>query len=95
MTKSTSLRRPAQKHGRGSPGSVTVAAMPPPPPLKVFTRCCAALNSFQAGWLLLITNTALYLNYEFFHYCCHVKDDRIVRHPIASDLEKMFGRAGW
>ena len=33
----------------------------------------------DAGWLLLMTNTALYLNYEFFHFCCHVKDDRIVR----------------
>ena len=30
----------------------------------------------NAGWLLLITNVALYLNYELFHYCCHVKDDQ-------------------
>ena len=33
------------------------------------------LGFANAGWLLLITNTALYLNYELFHYCCHVKDD--------------------
>ena len=26
------------------------------------------LGLANAGWLLLITNTALYLNYELFHY---------------------------
>ncbi len=33
----------------------------------------------NAAWLLVITNVALYLNYEAFHYCCHVRDDRLVR----------------
>src|SRR3954469_12345476 len=33
------------------------------------------LGAPNAGWLLLMVNTALYLNYELFHYCCHVKDD--------------------
>jgi hypothetical protein len=43
----------------------------------------------NAGWLLLITNTALYLNYELFHYCCHVKDDRIVRHiPFVNSIRR-------
>lgn len=43
----------------------------------------------DAGWLLLVTNTALYLNYELFHWCCHVKDDRIVRHiPIVNSLRR-------
>ncbi|WP_374446577.1 hypothetical protein [Stella sp.] len=43
----------------------------------------------DAGWLLLITNTALYLNYELFHWCCHVKDDRIVRRiPIVNSLRR-------
>ena len=43
----------------------------------------------DAGWLLLITNTALYLNYELFHYCCHVKDDRLVRHiPLVSSIRR-------
>jgi hypothetical protein len=43
----------------------------------------------NAGWLLLATNTALYLNYELFHWCCHVKDDRIVRHiPIVNSLRR-------
>ena len=43
----------------------------------------------DAGWLLLMTNTALYLNYEFFHFCCHVKDDRIVRHvPFINTIRR-------
>lgn len=43
----------------------------------------------DAGWLLLVTNTALYLNYELFHYCCHVKDDRIVRHiPFINTIRR-------
>ncbi len=48
-----------------------------------------ALGLPDAGWLLLITNTALYLNYELFHYCCHVKDDRIVRHiPFINTIRR-------
>lgn len=43
----------------------------------------------DAGWLLLITNTAIYLNYEFFHFCCHVKDDRLVRHiPFVNTIRR-------
>ena len=43
----------------------------------------------NAGWLLLITNTALYLNYELFHYCCHVKDDHLVRHiPLVNSIRR-------
>lgn len=43
----------------------------------------------NAGWLLLLTNVALYLNYELFHYCCHVKDDRIVRHiPLVNSIRR-------
>ncbi len=48
-----------------------------------------ALGAPNAGWLLLITNVALYLNYELFHYCCHVRDDRIVRHiPLVNSLRR-------
>ncbi len=48
-----------------------------------------ALGLADAGWLLLITNVALYLNYELFHYCCHVKDDRIVRHiPLVNSIRR-------
>ncbi len=43
----------------------------------------------DAGWLLLITNTAIYLNYELFHWCCHVKDDRIVRRiPLINTIRR-------
>jgi hypothetical protein len=47
------------------------------------------LGLSNAGWLLLITNVALYLNYELFHYCCHVKDDHIVRHiPLVNSIRR-------
>lgn len=43
----------------------------------------------NTGWLLLITNVALYLNYELFHACCHVKNDRIVRHiPFINTIRR-------
>ena len=48
-----------------------------------------AIGLANAGWLLLVTNVALYLNYEFFHYCCHVKDDRLVRHiPLINSIRR-------
>jgi hypothetical protein len=48
-----------------------------------------AVGAPNAGWLLLLTNVALYLNYELFHYCCHVKDDRIVRHiPLVNSIRR-------
>jgi hypothetical protein len=37
------------------------------------------LWSANAGWLLMCTTVGIYLNYEFFHWGCHVKDDSIVR----------------
>lgn len=47
------------------------------------------LGLTNAGWLLLITNAALYLNYELFHFCCHVKDDSIVRHiPLVNTIRR-------
>jgi hypothetical protein len=31
----------------------------------------------------------MYLNYEFFHWCCHVRDDRIVRHiPFVNTIRR-------
>ena len=43
----------------------------------------------NAGWMLLITNVALYLNYELFHFCCHVKDDRLVRYiPLINSIRR-------
>jgi hypothetical protein len=47
------------------------------------------LGFANAGWLLLITNVALYLNYELFHYCCHVRDDSIVRRiPLVNSIRR-------
>ena len=43
----------------------------------------------NAGWMLLITNVALYLNYETFHFCCHVKNDSLVRHiPLVNSIRR-------
>ena len=39
-----------------------------------------SLWSSNAAWLLICTTTAVYLNYEFFHYCCHIRDDRVIRY---------------
>jgi hypothetical protein len=47
------------------------------------------LWSPNAGWLLLCTTSAVYLNYEFFHWGCHVKDDRIVRRiPLMNTIRR-------
>ena len=43
----------------------------------------------NAGWLLMITNVGLYLNYELFHFCCHVKKDSMVRHiPLVNSIRR-------
>lgn len=47
------------------------------------------LWSSNAAWLLMCTTTGMYLNYEFFHWCCHVEDDRIVRHlPFVNTIRR-------
>ena len=41
------------------------------------------------GWILLCANTFIYLNYEFFHFCCHVKNDAVVRHiPFINTIRR-------
>jgi hypothetical protein len=63
---------------------VTFLAMSVPPAVIL-----GFLWSANAGWLLMCTTTAIYLNYEFFHWCCHVKDDRIVRHvPFINTIRR-------
>ncbi len=48
-----------------------------------------ALWSANAAWLLIATTTGMYLNYEFFHWCCHVRDDRRVRHiPFINTIRR-------
>lgn len=49
----------------------------------------AQIWSANAAWLLMCTTTAIYLNYELFHMCCHVKDDRLVRHiPFINTIRR-------
>jgi hypothetical protein len=63
---------------------VTFLAMSVPPAVIL-----GFLWSANAGWLLMCTTTAIYLNYELFHWCCHVKDDRIVRHvPFINTIRR-------
>jgi len=54
---------------------VTFIALSVPPALIL-----GALWSANAGLLLICTTVGIYLNYEFFHWGCHVKDDRLIRH---------------
>ena len=35
--------------------------------------------STNAAWLLMCTTAGIYLNYEFFHLCCHLKEGWFVR----------------
>jgi hypothetical protein len=35
--------------------------------------------SADAAWLLMCTTAGIYLNYEFFHLCCHLKEGWFVR----------------
>jgi hypothetical protein len=47
------------------------------------------LWSANAAWLVMGTTTFMYLNYEFFHWGCHVKDDRIVRRiPLMNTIRR-------
>jgi len=48
-----------------------------------------AVWSANAGWLTVCTAAGMYMNYEFFHWCCHVHDDRIVRHlPFVNTIRR-------
>ena len=68
----------------------------PPYALIAFLVMAAALGwavsvawSANAAWLLVATASGMYLNYEFFHWCCHVRDDRIIRHlPFANTIRR-------
>jgi hypothetical protein len=63
---------------------ITFMAMSVPPALVL-----GVLWSPNAGWLLMCTTVGMYLNYELFHWCCHVKDDRVVRWvPFVNSLRR-------
>jgi hypothetical protein len=47
------------------------------------------LVSRNAGLLLMCTTVGVYLNYEFFHWCCHVKNDRLIqRIPLVNTIRR-------
>ena len=47
------------------------------------------LWSANAGYLLVATTSGVYLNYELFHWGCHVKDDRLIRRiPLMNTIRR-------
>ena len=49
----------------------------------------ALVWSGNAAWLLICTTVGVYLNYELFHWCCHVRDDRLVRRiPFVNTIRR-------
>lgn len=55
----------------------------------LFAAIVAQVWSANAAFLLVATASAMYLNYEFFHWCCHVRDDRILRHlPFINTIRR-------
>jgi hypothetical protein len=47
------------------------------------------LVSENVGWLIMCTTTGMYLTYEFMHFCCHVDENRFVRHmPFVNTIRR-------
>jgi hypothetical protein len=45
--------------------------------------------SSNAAWLTICCAAGMYMNYEFFHWCCHVRDDRIIKHlPFVNTIRR-------
>jgi hypothetical protein len=43
----------------------------------------------NVGWLLISTTTAVYLIYEFMHFCCHVGDNWLLRNmPFVNTIRR-------
>jgi len=68
----------------------------PPYALSLFI-CMSAAGAYlihfvwtaNAGWLLVCSTSFMYLNYEFFHWGCHVKDDSIIRRiPLMNTIRR-------
>ena len=54
-----------------------------------FAAIVSLIWSDNAAWLLVATAAFMYLNYEFFHWCCHVRDDRVIRHvPFVNTIRR-------
>jgi len=49
----------------------------------------AKLINLNAGYVVFMTMVAQYLNYETFHYCCHVHDNAFVRNmPFINTIRR-------
>lgn len=47
------------------------------------------LWSSNVGWILMMTTMGQYMLYETFHYCCHVHENRFVRHmPFVNTIRR-------
>jgi hypothetical protein len=47
------------------------------------------LVSANCGWLFVLTTTAMYLLYEFMHFCCHIDDNAFVRYfPMVNTIRR-------
>ncbi|WP_158808567.1 fatty acid hydroxylase family protein [Beijerinckia sp. L45] len=45
--------------------------------------------STNAALILVASAAGMYMNYEFFHWCCHVRDDRIIKHiPFVNTIRR-------
>jgi Fatty acid hydroxylase len=43
----------------------------------------------NAGWLFMCVSTAMYLIYEFMHFCCHMEGNWFVRHcPLINTMRR-------
>ncbi len=47
------------------------------------------LINANAGYIVFMTMVGMYLNYETFHYCCHVRENWFVRHmPFVNTIRR-------
>lgn len=55
----------------------------------LFGSIAALLINPNAGYILFITMVGQYLAYETFHFCCHVPENRLVRHmPLINTIRR-------
>ena len=54
-----------------------------------FAAILSWLVNPNAGYILIVTMIGQYLIYETFHFCCHVHDNRFVRHmPLVNTIRR-------
>jgi hypothetical protein len=49
----------------------------------------ALIVDADAGYIVFMTMVGYYMTYETFHYCCHIRDNRFVRHmPFINTIRR-------